>query len=289
MKPIDFKRYTLFLVMTYLLLPALSCVYVPAHKPDFSSMPVTERKEAFTAMMLPLIRAANKKVMSQRQYVEKLSHQHTFSDDEITLLRRIGDQYKLPLSKTPPEKSWFEKILTRVDILPPSMMLVQAATESAWGTSRFSVTGNNYYGMWCYSKGCGMVPKERPAGHTYEVRRFNTTQDSVDAYLHNINTFSAYVGLRSIRADQRSEKKPLNSMELVEGLVKYSQMGAAYVESLRKWIRRDHLRKFDEQMVTEPEPAVKDIKNAKDVQDAKDTKDIHYYKQASRLFENHKP
>lgn len=241
---------SLLVLMTFLVLSVIFKVYAVTHKPDFASMQVQERKEAFTKMMLPLIRATNTQVMSQRTQLEKLANKKTFSSDEIKCLQKLGSDYKLPLHDATPSKTWFVQMLMRVDILPPSLMFVQAATESAWGSSRFAVEGNNYYGMWCYSKGCGIVPRKRSPGDINEVRSFNSVQDSVDAYLANINIHSFYAKLRDIRANQRTAKKSLNSLELVEGLDRYAQTGSAYVESLSKWIKRDHLQKFDEHMVT---------------------------------------
>jgi len=127
--------------------------------------------------------------------------------------------------------------LLHLDQIPESMVLAQAALESAWGTSRFVKGGNNYFGQWCYEAGCGMVPSARQQGANHEVRKFDSARESLHAYFRNINSHRAYRSLRKIRAQKRPAGQPLSGLELLAGLRNYSQRGQDYVDELRKVIR----------------------------------------------------
>jgi Bax protein len=124
--------------------------------------------------------------------------------------------------------------------------LAQAANNSAWGTSRFAKQANNYFGQWCFTKGCGIVPARRDAGSKHEVRKFDTTQGSVSSYVRNINTGSAYSSLRTVRANARRNKSMLTGHDLAVGLVGYSARDDAYVKEIRSMIRTNKLNNYDE-------------------------------------------
>ncbi len=109
--------------------------------------------------------------------------------------------------------------------------------ESAWGTSRFAREGRNYFGQWCFKEGCGLVPLKRNKNASHEVRRFNSAQESVRAYLHNLNTNRAYREFRELRYNLRVEKSPLDADILAEGLSRYSEKGMRYVRNLRMLMR----------------------------------------------------
>ena len=140
--------------------------------------------------------------------------------------------------------SW-HNLLTRVDIIPTSLTLAQAANESAWGQSRFARQGNNYFGIICHRPGCGIVPKRRIPGARFEVTRYPSTQHSVANYLHTLNTNPSYKFLRSLRKQQRQDKSPISSITLARGLFPYSELGHAYVIAIQSLIRYKKLQKFD--------------------------------------------
>jgi len=116
-----------------------------------------------------------------------------------------------------------------VDTIPPSLALAQAANESAWGTSRFARQAHNYYGQWCFEKGCGIVPDRRDANKSHEVAAFDSPRESVARYLHNLNSNSA----------------PVTGIALAAGLGKYSERGADYISELRSMIEFNKLSKYD--------------------------------------------
>jgi len=125
------------------------------------------------------------------------------------------------------------------------LVLVQAANESAWGTSRFARIGLNFFGIWCYKKGCGMVPKGRDKGLKHEVAAFDSVEQAVSHYLLNINTNAAYVVFRTIRAQLHQQNQPLSAQILATGLLPYSQRGTDYVLEISDMIRHNQVY-FDE-------------------------------------------
>jgi Bax protein len=137
-------------------------------------------------------------------------------------------------------------LLRRINIIPSSLVLAQAANESAWGTSRFAIEANNYFGQWCYREGCGLVPTERDEGLSHEVKNFNSVVDSVKSYLHMLNSGKAYALLRNLRQQRLEEEKPLTGYELAAGLAKYSERGTAYVASIRSLIVANHLQHYSD-------------------------------------------
>ena len=137
--------------------------------------------------------------------------------------------------------SQIDQLLARIDVVPSSLILVQAANESAWGTSRFARIGLNFFGIWCYKKGCGMVPNGRNDDATHEVQSFKSVDDAVQRYLHNINTNNAYIVFRTIRSQLREQDQPLSPEILATGLLPYSERGAEYVLEITKMIRHNQV------------------------------------------------
>jgi Bax protein len=139
------------------------------------------------------------------------------------------------------------ELLLKIDEVPPSLVVAQAINESGWGRSRFAREANNLFGMWCYTPGCGLVPERRRANDKHEVKRYASIQDSVDEYLRNINRNKAYIELRALRAEQRQRMQPLSGEYLVQGLHRYSSIGAEYVNRIRSIILSRQLDRLDQQ------------------------------------------
>jgi len=191
-----------------------------------------------------MVLMVNEEILQQRRELESILAQHDdgrpLRSEQSRRLHGLVKQYKMrkdPLT----DPAARERLLKRIDIIPPSMVLAQAANESGWGTSRFARQGNNLFGEWSFSIGSGIVPKQRPEGETYEVRRFPTLYDSVRAYMQNINTHWAYQPLRNQRALRRAEGVPILGIDLAQGLKPYSIRGEAYVEEIRTIIRQNSL------------------------------------------------
>jgi Bax protein len=218
--------------------------------PDFSAIEGTaERKREFFAFVKPYVDQINSELATHRAILEnareKLVAGKALDTAEQIALPVLAQRYDVPLAE-PPSVEFLDALLMRVDVLPPSMVLAQAASESAWGTSRFARRGNALFGQWCYKDDCGLVPARRSDDAAHQVRRFKTVMDSVRAYFRNINTHWAYRPLRRMRAELRRETGVLRGVELAEGLVRYSERREAYVEEIRNIIRTNKLGSLDQ-------------------------------------------
>ena len=214
--------------------------------PDFSVYTnVKEKKEAFFSFMLPLVIKKNLDIRSERQFLLSIRDKSKieFSSSEISKVKKLGSKYRLP--ELDIEMDGLVQLLNRVDEIPVSMVLAQAAIESAWGTSRFARDANNLFGQWCYKKGCGLVPLRRNPGSTHEVKKFDSVEDAIEEYLHNLNTNNAYNYLREVRKNLRQDNQVLSGNKLAEGLLNYSEMREKYIEEVRAVIRINKLSKHD--------------------------------------------
>ncbi|HKL64326.1 MAG TPA: glucosaminidase domain-containing protein [Woeseiaceae bacterium] len=217
----------------------------PEPVPDFRDWKAgAERKERFFAFMRPLIREENARILEQRERLQSLVAEED-AEEEIgwfdrRWLRGLAEKYGLDPEEAETD-ALIERLLMRVDIVPVSLALAQAAKESGWGTSRFAREGNNLFGQWCYEPGCGLVPHARGPGRSHEVRVFDSPRASVASYLRNINTHRGYRELRQARARLRAAGRPLSGLALAEQLHRYSERGQAYVEEIKGLIRYNRL------------------------------------------------
>ncbi len=201
--------------------------------PNFAAITdIKARKQAFFDYLSPFILAENTKIQELRRYIRKQNMQTPSAQ-----IKQLAMQYRLKPSDTQIKQS----LLSKVDSLPPSLVFAQAAIESAWGTSRFAVQGNNLFGQWCFSKGCGLVPSQRSHGQHHEVKRFQSPAESIASYMQNLNSHPSYVVLRDNRFAQRKSGEAVNGCFLAEGLIDYSERKSAYVESLKQLIRVNNL------------------------------------------------
>ena len=138
------------------------------------------------------------------------------------------------------------ELIKRVDIIPVSLALAQAAEESGWGTSRFTREGNAMFGQWTTAKGEGLVPLDRDENKTHKVRAFKSLFHSARAYALNLNTHRAYQSLRSMRLRLRKKGAPISGHILAESLLSYSERGEDYVKALRALMTINKLKYFDE-------------------------------------------
>ena len=214
--------------------------------PDFAAFTdVKEKKHAFFDFIRPHVEA-EKKILQQRATLEiarmMLEYNEPLTSKQQSDIKKILTSYKLPATI---DTLSLTQALRRVDIIPKELALMQAANESAWGTSRFARIGLNFFGQWCYKKGCGMIPKRRANEAAHEVTAFKSVRAAVSSYFKNINTHAAYKDLRSIRADLRRQQKPIEATILTQGLLSYSERREAYIEELNKMINQNRAY-FDE-------------------------------------------
>lgn len=217
--------------------------------PDFASIAdVSAKKQAFFSFLLPVIRAENEKILNLRNeigvYQNKLVNGQELAGGDHQRLKALFAMYKL---EAPEDISMhhLEALLNRVDVVPASLVLAQAANESGWGTSRFAREANNFFGVWCFKAGCGLVPQRRSSGMNHEVARYDSVAHSVSAYMKNINTHRAYNDLRAIRAGQRDLQRHIAGNDLAEGLHSYSERGEEYVREIQAMIRVNNLESFN--------------------------------------------
>ena len=214
--------------------------------PDFSGYSdVKQKKTAFFDYMLPLVAAGNQSIAEQREELQEMAG----GDADLSFfqqrnLLQLADRYAVD-TEGADNQQIIDQLLLRVAPLPPSLVLAQAAIESAWGTSRFALQGNNLFGQWCYQKGCGMVPLRRSAESRHEVASFGSVGDAVKAYLYNLNTHRAYKDLRVLRAELSSSEGGATGHQLAQTLLYYSELRQVYVDEVQAVIRINKLQVYD--------------------------------------------
>ncbi len=212
--------------------------------PDFSNIAeVRERKEAFFSYLLPAIQFENSQILRKRtellRLANKLEAGEQLNTREQRWLTEMVNYYRVN-ENTEQSMEITDQVallLRRVDIIPETLVLIQAANESGWGTSRFAQDARNFFGQWCWTAGCGIVPNARPEGQVYEVRLFDSMESSVRSYMRNLNTHFAYQDLRTIRQELRKRNATITATELSAGLMRYSERGEEYIEELNQMIR----------------------------------------------------
>ena len=218
-----------------------------APPPDFSQIKdINERKKTFLDYMRQGVVNENARIQKERTMLLRLRENYatnSVSSRDIVNAKVLGELYGVELEDNQLSKSWLDKMLLRVDVLPQALVLTQAANESAWGTSRFAKQAKNYFGQWCYRTGCGLVPKERKEGMTHEVAKFASVSESIHRYFMNVNRNRAYRQLRLIRAELREQDIDITTTDaaisMVEGLNKYSERGQDYVQDIQAMIQHN--------------------------------------------------
>lgn len=201
----------------------------------------SERKDAFFSYFRPIVDEVNQQVLADREVAMKACANNQTSG---THLQKLSEKYRINEADLKTDKlcDLFDR---RINYIPASLALAQAANESAWGTSRFAQSGNNFFGQWCFEKGCGLVPKSRDKNKAHEVATFRSPYDSVESYILNLNGHDAYKPLRLIRESVINSGVKLSGIQLTRGLDKYSERGEEYGEELRSMIRFNDLTRFD--------------------------------------------
>jgi len=213
--------------------------------PDFDAVEdVSERKRAFFEFLMPIVVEENRRVLEQRERLLDLAAGLRAGERPGWLDRRwlgqLAEEYDVAWTPDAPPEGMLESVellKRRVDAVPTALALVQAATESGWGRSRFATEANNLFGHWCYEPGCGLVPERRNTGAGHEVAAFDSVAQSVQRYVRNLNTHAAYAPLRAIRARMRGNDRSPTAMALADGLIRYSERRADYVDEIKTVIR----------------------------------------------------
>jgi len=197
-----------------------------------------KRKELFIQIILPLIIKENNFIRLDRKRLFSVLNKSNNSKKEKKWLNEKFKQYGVANKDV-------STLKIRMDEIPTSMAIAQAAKETGWGTSRFAQEGNALFGQWTWT-GEGIKPSGASDDKTHKVMKFKVLQASIRAYQRNLNTHSSYREFRSARAELRDEGKPLNSLLLSEYLDKYAETGKEYVKILQKIIKQNKLTDFDD-------------------------------------------
>tara|TARA_B100000780_G_scaffold249373_1_gene195039 strand:+ start:3183 stop:4655 length:1473 start_codon:yes stop_codon:yes gene_type:complete len=197
---------------------------------------VKEKKETFLQILLPLIVAENEKIIEDRKHLLKL-----LKDNETTESKKwLNKKYRAYKVK---DKS-ISELIERIDIVPTSIALAQAAKESGWGTSRFALEGNAIYGQWTWN-GDGIEPLEKTKDQNHKILKFPLLRASVKAYIINLNTHRGYKGFREKRSALRKQNKKLAGLDLIHELDNYAQTGKEYTKILEQIIKQNDLNELE--------------------------------------------
>jgi Bax protein len=218
----------------------------PVHASTSSTLPnfasytdVKQKKKAFFSYMLNLVKRANANVLKERTAVK----QWDTSKAANSTISALVEKYRVEDTLSATEQKAL--LLKRVQVIPPSLVLAQGANESAWGTSRFARQGNNFFGQWCFSKGCGIVPSQRNDGAAHEVAKFDDPLESVESYIRNLNSHPTYRKLRDLRSTEMAKQGYPTGINLAAGLEGYSERGHEYIKEIRSMIRFNKLDQLD--------------------------------------------
>ena len=206
---------------------------------------VEHRKSVFFKSMLPLILHVNEEILEERQRLIELRNRiradRKLSTEERLWIEDLADRYEVK-SADP------DDLLRRIDVIPPSLALAQAAEESGWGTSRFAQKGKALFGQRTFHQTSGLVPAERPDGERHKVKSFGRLLDGVHSYARNLNIHRAYREFRKVRAALRAEHGEgtmIDGLTLAGTMSRYSERGADYVRTIKIIIRTNELGQFD--------------------------------------------
>ena len=213
-------------------------IYFTQFPRDLETIQSTKlKKETFIQIVLPLIVAENERILEDRKKLKILSEKKFTTDLEKQWLRQKLLEYKV-------KKGDLKELLLRMDIIPTSIALAQAAKESGWGTSRFALEGNAIFGQWTWS-GQGIAPLDRESNKNHKILKFPILRASVKAYQNNLNTHKSYKNFREKRLKLREKKKKIIGLELTETLNNYAQTGSEYTKILNQIIRQNRLTDFE--------------------------------------------
>ena len=213
-------------------------IYLTKLPKDLNTLGDTKKKrELFIKIVLPLILDENKKITEDREKLFKILGKNFNTVGERVWLNRRFKEYKI-------EDHDLAKLKMRMDIIPVSIALAQAANESGWGTSRFALEGNALFGQWTWSKK-GISPKNKDKNKSHKILQFQVLKASVKAYKNNLNTHNAYKDFREARAKLRQEEEQILGSYLTKYLVNYASIGEKYVRILEDIIDRNSLEDFD--------------------------------------------
>lgn len=244
-----------------ILLIAIGLLFVHLYvQPRFAS----PSRASFISFMLVRAEHSNRSIMLERKkllvlYVE-FQDKHRLSPLSKDWLLYLCARYNVKNPNFTKDETW-DELLNRVDIVPNSLVIAQAIDESDWGQSRFAQNANNYFGVWCYSPGCGLMPRQETSGPYHAVKAYPTALDSVEDYMSNLNAHGDYQAFRNARAQLRESNKPITGYALANTLTYYSERRGNYVSSIQTLIDRYDLAPYDNLAIGEEDLSIRTFIN----------------------------
>ena len=228
-------NYDLDIVRNDKLVKPIYFTQFPKDLDEISSVKL--KKETFIKIVLPLVVAENQKILEDKYKLKKIISKKITSDKEKSWLRQKLREYKV-------KKSNISELEKRMDIIPVSIAIAQAAKESGWGTSRFALEGNAIFGQWTWN-GLGIAPLDRAKEKSHKILRFPILRASVKAYKNNLNTHKSYKEFRTKRYNLRKSNKKVSGLTLIKTLDNYAETGAEYTKILKQIIEQNTLEDFN--------------------------------------------
>jgi len=223
-----------------------------------NEMTVDNKKRIFFRGIAPLVLHANELILRDRAHLEFmrdiLQQKDTLVGKDHKWVLKLANAYKVEIGKDGITVALLDELLARVDIIPPSLALAQGAEESGWGTSRFAATGNAIYGQWSWGENAMVPERQREGMGNYGIAAFGSLQESVSAYMLNLNSHNAYAALREKRASLRNSGKMITGNVLAGELTRYSERGEDYVITLKKMMEVNMLGPADEAFLADAPP-----------------------------------
>ena len=217
---------------------AVKPVYLSRLPKDLNKIKSTQKKkDTFIKIVMPLILDENSKILEDRKKLFKILNKPSNTRGEKVWLKRRFNDYKI-------KNEDIAELKIRMDIVPTSVAIAQAAKESGWGTSRFALDGNAMFGQWTWGKD-GIEPSQKEKNTSHKILKFPMLRSSVNAYIKNLNTHRGYSEFRKKRSELRQNNKNLSGLDLVEYLYNYAATGKEYVVILKKIIKQNQLTDFD--------------------------------------------
>lgn len=204
---------------------------------------VNEAKDYFLSHIYKLVQKENKLILQEQEFVKNYLSSNIlnidFNSPSFHKLLEIKRKYKIKSLYS------YEEYQKKIDIIPPSLALAQAAIESGWGKSRFVKEANNMFGHWTYDPKFGMIPKQRKLGASHFIRVFHTLEDSISAYMLNLNRNFAYKSFQEKRFEQRRKNQTPDGLTLSQTMLNYSGIAQEYLKILKDIILSNELQNFD--------------------------------------------
>ena len=219
---------------------------------------VDNKKRLFFRGLAPLVLRPNELIMIDRERLHSIKSvfnpDKAMDEKDQKWLFKLASLYKVNSTDDQVTRSMLDELWKKVDVVPVSLALAQAAEESGWGTSRFAALGNAVYGQWTWGDNAIKPEQQRKELGDYGIASFETLQQSVSAYMLNLNTHNAYASLRDKRAELREKNEKITGYILAGQLTKYSERGEEYVKGLRSLMEYNRLAPADDAYLSNDPP-----------------------------------